>query len=94
MAIDINDVENIARLARINISTEEKAEFAEEINLILQCFEKLNELNTAEIEPLYYILPLYNVFREDIVVESRGWDDLLVNAPQQEGGYYKVPRIL
>lgn len=94
MAIDMKEVEHIALLARINISEEEKAEFAEQMNLILQYIEKLNELDTSGIEPLYHILPIYNVFREDHAVESPARDELLANAPQQEDGYYKVPRIL
>jgi aspartyl-tRNA(Asn)/glutamyl-tRNA(Gln) amidotransferase subunit C len=94
VAIDIKEVEHIALLARINISEKEKAEFAEQMTQILQYVEKLNELNTNEVEPLYHILPIYNVFREDNVVESPDRDELFANAPQHEDGYYKVPRIL
>lgn len=94
MAITIKEVEHIASLAKINITEEEKREFAGQLSSILQYADKLNELNTEDTLPLYHILPIYNVLREDKVIESPARDELFANAPESQDGYFKVPKIL
>lgn len=94
MMMDVKEIEHMAILARIALSPEGKTELNQQMNKLLTYIEKLNELNTAAIEPLYHILPLHNVFREDLAVESPPREELLFNAPQCEDGFYKVPRIL
>lgn len=94
MALTIKEVEHIALLARISITEEEKRDFAEQLSAILQYADKLKELNTDDISPLDHILPIFNVFREDIIIESPGRDELSVNAPEFQDGYFKVPKIL
>lgn len=94
MAISLREVEHIALLARINITEEEKKEFAGQLNAVLQYAGKLNEINTEDIAPLYHILPIYNVFREDMIVESPDRNELFANAPEFQDGYFKVPKIL
>ena len=94
MAINIKEVEHIALLARINITEQEKQEFAEQLSSILQYADKLNEIDTENTLPLYHILPICNVFREDIVIESPARDELSANAPEFQDGYFKVPKIL
>jgi aspartyl-tRNA(Asn)/glutamyl-tRNA(Gln) amidotransferase subunit C len=54
----------------------------------------MNELNTDGVEPLAHCLPINNVFREDIVKESLGTEKTLANAPQHDGPFFKVPKIL
>lgn len=94
MAISLEEVEHIAMLARINITEEEKKEFAEQLSTVLQYAEKLNEINTEDTDPLYHILPIYNVFREDEIIESPDRNELFANAPVFQDGYFKVPKIL
>lgn len=94
MAINIKEVEHIALLARINITEEEKQEFAEQLSSILQYADKLNEIDTENTLPLYHILPICNVFRQDKVIESPPRDELSANAPEFQDGYFKVPKIL
>ena len=70
MSVKISDVEKIADLARLSIKNEEKEKFTKQFNLILDYFNKLNKIDTSNIEPLSHTLDLTNVFREDVVQES------------------------
>jgi len=94
MALTIKEVEHVALLARLSLNEEEKARFAEQLSSILDYADKLNELSTDDVEPLSHILPLYNVFREDIIEASPDREELMSNAPLLEEGQYKVPRII
>jgi aspartyl-tRNA(Asn)/glutamyl-tRNA(Gln) amidotransferase subunit C len=94
VAISEKQVEQIAYLARLTITEAEKQLFAEQLTAILEYAEKLNEINTEQVEPLHHILPIYNVFREDEVKPGVSRDEILANAPLVEDGQYKVPRII
>jgi len=65
-----------------------------QLRAILEYVEKMNELDTAGVEPLAHCLPISNVFREDRVKESLGTEKTLANAPQTDGEFFKVPKIL
>ncbi|MBC7075647.1 MAG: Asp-tRNA(Asn)/Glu-tRNA(Gln) amidotransferase subunit GatC [Syntrophomonadaceae bacterium] len=92
--ISIREVEHVALLARLSLSEKEKEIFAEQLSTILDYINKLNELDTDGVEPLYHILPIYNIFREDEVKTGTSREDILANAPQVEEGQYKVPKII
>ncbi len=92
--ISIKEVEHVALLARLSLNEKEKEMFAEQLSTILDYIDKLNELDTDGIEPLYHILPIYNVFREDEIKASTPRENILANAPQVEEGQYKVPKII
>jgi len=94
VAISVKQVEQVAYLARLELTEPEKQLFAEQLSSILDYANKLNELDTEQVEPLNHILPIYNVFREDIVQPSPPREDILSNAPLVEDGQYKVPRII
>lgn len=94
MALSIKEVEHVALLARLRLSEDDKILFAEQLSSILEYADRLNELSTENIEPLDHILPIYNVFREDEVIESPSRDEILANAPQVEEGQYRVPKII
>lgn len=94
MAISVKQVEQVAYLARLKLTDQEKELFAEQLSLILEYANKLNELNTDQVEPLYHVSSVYNVFREDQVKPSTPQDEILANAPLVEDGQYKVPRII
>mgnify|MGYP001170231439 CR=1 FL=1 len=94
MALTIKEVDDIALLARLNIKEEEKEDFAQQLSLILDYTNRLQEINTDNVEPLVYILPVYNAFREDTVHPSTPRDEMLANGPLLEDGQYKVPKIL
>ncbi|RKP45801.1 Asp-tRNA(Asn)/Glu-tRNA(Gln) amidotransferase subunit GatC [Cohnella endophytica] len=94
MSITIKDVEHVANLARLELSDTEKEQFAGQLNAILKYAEKLNELDTEGIEPTSHVLPLANVMREDVVKPSWPIEKVLLNAPEDEEGQFKVPAVL
>jgi aspartyl-tRNA(Asn)/glutamyl-tRNA(Gln) amidotransferase subunit C len=92
--IDKSQVQKVAKLARLDLSEAEIEEFAGQLNAIIGYVERMNTLNTEGVEPLAHCLPVSNVFREDIIKESLGTEKTLANAPQQDGQFFKVPKIL
>ena len=82
--IDKSQVKKVAKLARLDLTEAEIDEFTGQLGAILGYVEKMNELNTAEVEPLAHCLPIHNVFRADEVRESLGTDKTLANAPQRD----------
>ena len=92
--IDAEQVRKVARLARLDLTEAEIEEFTGQLGAILEYVEKMNELDTAAVEPLAHCLPLHNVLRPDEVRESLGTEKTLANAPQQDGAFFQVPKIL
>jgi len=94
MKISLKEVEHISKLARLKLTENEKILYAEQLSNILHYIEKLNELDTKNIEPTSHVLEVKNVFREDERRESLSIEDALRNAPCRFGSYYKVPKII
>jgi aspartyl-tRNA(Asn)/glutamyl-tRNA(Gln) amidotransferase subunit C len=94
MSITIKEVEHVANLARLELSSAEKEQFAGQLNAILKYAEKLNQLDTDGIEPTSHVLPLSNVMREDTVKSSWPIEKVLCNAPEEEDDQFKVPAVL
>jgi aspartyl-tRNA(Asn)/glutamyl-tRNA(Gln) amidotransferase subunit C len=92
--IDEAQVRKVAKLSRLDLTDAEVQEFTGQLSAILDYVEKMNELDTDGIEPLAHCLPVSNVFREDCVRESLGTEKALANAPQRDGDFFKVPKIL
>jgi aspartyl-tRNA(Asn)/glutamyl-tRNA(Gln) amidotransferase subunit C len=88
------EVEHVARLARLEVSPTEKEELTRQLNRILQYMEKLNELDTTSIPPTSHVIDLKNAFREDLVESSLPRDVSLENAPESNGVEFVVPRII
>ena len=94
MKISQKDVEHVARLARLTVVPEELKSLTEQMDAILGYVDKLNELDTAGVEPMAHAVPMSNVFREDEINPTIGIERALQNAPQSEGGYFKVPKVI
>ncbi|MGI6605949.1 MAG: Asp-tRNA(Asn)/Glu-tRNA(Gln) amidotransferase subunit GatC [Peptococcia bacterium] len=94
MKFTVQDVEHVASLARIALSEEEKKKYAGSLNNILENLAVLNQVDTTQVEPTTYILPLQNVFREDREEPCLEKEIVFKNAPEEENGCFKVPRIL
>lgn len=94
MSIAVQDVEHVAKLARLDLSEEEKTKFTEQLNAILKYAEKLNELDTDDVAPTSHVLPIANVMREDEVRPSLPIEKVLLNAPDEEDGQIRVPAVL
>ena len=92
--IDEAQVRRIALLSRLELSDAEVTQFSTQLSAIVEYIEKLNELDTDNVEPLAHCLPVHNVFREDVPRPSLSNDAALANAPEREDEYFKVPKIL
>ena len=88
------DIEKVAKLARLELSKEEKEIFGNQLEQILTHMEQLNRLDTTGVDPTSHAIPIHNVFREDEVKPSYPQEDVLGIAPEQEVGHFKVPRII
>ncbi len=94
MKITIKEVEHVARLARLELTEEEKERMRAQLDSILSYIDKLNELDTSGVEPTSHVLPMTNVFREDEVRPSLSQEEALANAPDPHDLFLRVPRIL
>ncbi|MDQ7817167.1 MAG: Asp-tRNA(Asn)/Glu-tRNA(Gln) amidotransferase subunit GatC [Melioribacteraceae bacterium] len=94
MAVTIDDVKYIANLARLNFEEKELEGFTIQFNDILSFFEKLNELDTENVEPLSHPIPNQNVFRDDILNSSVSQEEALKNAPDRSYEFFKVPKVI
>ncbi|MBI1894439.1 MAG: Asp-tRNA(Asn)/Glu-tRNA(Gln) amidotransferase subunit GatC [Candidatus Rokubacteria bacterium] len=92
--ISREEVEHVARLARLALSEEEKAGMGEELSSILAYIDQLRELDTSDVEPTSHAIPMVNVMREDEVRPSYPVDAMLQNAPEREGDLVRVPKII
>lgn len=94
MSLSIQDVEKVARLARLEVTEEEKATYAKQLGAILEYAEKLNSLDVAGVEPTAHVLPIQNVLRVDALAASLPREQALANAPDPAKGCFRVPKIL
>ena len=94
MSITVADVEYVARLARLDLSSGEKAMFAGQMDAIFGYVEKLKELDTTGIVPTSHAVPMENAFREDVVQPSIGPEKALANAPGRSGTFFAVPKVI
>ena len=92
--IDETQVRRVALLSRLELSDQEVSQFSTQLSAIVEYIEKLNELDTDNVEPLAHCLPVHNVFREDLPRPSLSNAAALANAPDREEEYFKVPKIL
>lgn len=94
MKISIQDVEHVAKLARLELNEQEKEIFTEQLSKILTFAEQLNELDTDQVAPTSHPMPLANVMREDEKRPSWPIEEVMKNAPDEEAGQFKVPAVL
>jgi aspartyl-tRNA(Asn)/glutamyl-tRNA(Gln) amidotransferase subunit C len=94
MKITMQEVEHVARLARLELTAEEKERMRAQLDSILSYIDTLNELDTTAVEPTSHVLPMTNVFREDEVTPSLPQEEVLANAPDRSDLFFRVPRIL
>lgn len=94
MKIDNETVDKIAHLARLEFENEAKQEIIKDMNNMLSFIDKLNELDTKNVEPLIYMSDEVNVLREDDVKHEITQDEALKNASKKDSDYFKVPKVL
>lgn len=94
MEITKQEVEKVAKLARLEITEAEKEAFAKQLSQILTHVEKLKQYDTRNIEPTATVLGQVNVFRDDVIRPSLPVDKALANAPEREADGFLVPKII
>ena len=94
MRISREQVEHVARLARIELSPQEQERFLPQLDEILAYFEQLSELNTDAVDTAFHTWNQANVLRDDAPRPSLPREDALANAPERTGTAFKVPRVI
>ena len=94
MKLSRNDVVKIATLCRMELSEDELERFQGQLSNILDNFEILQGVDTSNVPPTAYPIPLQNVTRDDESQASLGKEDVLANAPRQEDGCFRVKAVL
>jgi aspartyl-tRNA(Asn)/glutamyl-tRNA(Gln) amidotransferase subunit C len=94
MGIDRAAVDHVARLARLELSDDERNRMEAELTSILDHVARIQALDLDGVEPTAHTVSLHNVMRADLVVPSLPQEVALANAPEQEEGRFKVPRIV
>ena len=94
MKITEQDIKTVASLSRLRIRDEEASSVTAQLDKFLTYVENLQAIDTTNIEPTTYALPMQNVFRADEIRPSLERELALSNAPLKEDGYFKVPRVL
>lgn len=94
MKLTREDVVYVADLARLEFNDDQLKTYGEQLTNILDYAEKLNELDTSNIVPTAHVLPINNVLRADVVMPSLDREQALQNAPSQEDGCFKVPKVI
>ena len=94
MKVTKEDLQNVAVISRLAIPAEQEDKYIDQIDHILTYMDNLSELDTENVKPTTYALPMQNVFRKDEVKASLDREAALANAPLKEDGYFKVPKVL
>jgi len=94
MQIDEKLIDKLADLSKLKFDQDSKKEIMHDMNRILELVNKLDELDTTNVEPLVYLTDEINVLREDKVKQEISREDALKNAPKKDSDYFKVPKVL
>lgn len=91
--ITTKDVEHVAKLARLELTEEEKEKYTYQLSDVLKHVEQMNEVDTTNVEPMNHPIDFVNVMREDKKIYENTREELMSNAPDVEGEFFKVPKI-
>jgi aspartyl-tRNA(Asn)/glutamyl-tRNA(Gln) amidotransferase subunit C len=94
MKLTREGIDRVAVLARLRLTPEEQASLTEDHDHILGYMEKLNQLDTAGVEPFSHVVNIENTLRDDRVTNQPNADALLANAPARDANFFKVPKII
>jgi aspartyl-tRNA(Asn)/glutamyl-tRNA(Gln) amidotransferase subunit C len=94
MKISSKDVEYAAKLARLSLTEEEKVLYTEQLDNILVYMDELNSLDTSNVKPVFQAMEIKNVFRNDSARDSGLADDVMANAPDREGQFFRVKKVI
>jgi len=94
MGISKDQVKYVAHLARLNLTDAELDTFVAQLDRIVEYIDQLKQLDVTNIAPMEHVLPLHNVKRKDVVAISLDSEEVLKNAPQKEGDFFKLPKVI
>ena len=94
MTIDDSTVEKLAGLAKLDFEGQDKQDIKTHLNRILGFIDKLNELETDQVEPLIYMNEETNVLRADVVSNEVPQKEALKNGPKHDSDYFRVPKVM
>ena len=89
-----DDVRKVAKLARLALPEEMIPKLTGQLEAILGYVDKLSEVETSGVPPMAHAVPVHNVLREDVPREALSNDQVLQNAPETDGPFFKVPKII
>jgi aspartyl-tRNA(Asn)/glutamyl-tRNA(Gln) amidotransferase subunit C len=92
--ITLDKVRHVAKLSRLALDETRLEKFSGQLASILGYIAKISEVDVTGVEPMAHALPLHNVFREDVIEPSLPLDKVLENAPESDGPFFKVPKII
>ncbi|OUR61588.1 asparaginyl/glutamyl-tRNA amidotransferase subunit C [Bermanella sp. 47_1433_sub80_T6] len=94
MALDREDVKNIAQLARLELSDEDIGQYQTDLSNILELVEQMNAVNTDDVQPMAHPTDAVQRLRSDVVTETNQREKYMSNAPAQENGLFLVPKVI
>lgn len=94
MKVDKQLISKLEKLARLELSEEEREGLTKDLSSILEMVEKLQELDTEGVDPLVYINEEVNILRSDKIDKQVSQKDALKNAPDEDGTFFKVPKVI
>ena len=94
MSLTLSEVNHIAKLARLDLSGEEKEQYRQQLSEILEYAARLQVVDTSSIPPTSSVLPPRSVLREDVASSSLDVDQILSNAPDAAGNQFRVPPVM
>lgn len=94
MAITKDTVKYTAHLARIDLKPKDLEKLSQQLQEILGFIDKLKKVDVKDIAPTSHILPINSVLRDDLPLESLSSDEALENAPQRQGNFFSVPKVI
>jgi aspartyl-tRNA(Asn)/glutamyl-tRNA(Gln) amidotransferase subunit C len=92
--VDNTLILKLEKLARLELSESERSNLRKDLESILAMIEKLEEVDTRGLEPLLHIVERQNTLRDDFVQNQLSQEQALINAPQKESPYFKVPKVI
>lgn len=94
MKIDEKTVEKIANLAKLTFTADERKKYAAQLSKILEYMKTLSKVDTENVKPLSHVQGITNVFRKDKSAPSLEKKEVFKNAPEVQGTYFKVPKVI
>ncbi len=94
MQIDKQTIKKLSNLSKLQFSEQEEADIIKDLSQIVSFVEKLQEIDTENVDPLIYISEEKNVVRKDIVEQSLTHEEALMNAPKKDSDYFRAPKVI